>query len=141
MTQADRVLSTPPTNTSLTRRNMIGAMATVGAAAIATAAPATAGLAEPDPIFAAIDADRRADAACVAVDGNIPDELGDRSTAAYRALMRTRPTTPAGLAALTTWAREMADEIEGHSVLRAEDFCALTATIDDAVKALIGTLS
>jgi hypothetical protein len=141
MDQADRVYITPPTNTSLTRRNMIGAMATVGAAAIATAAPATAGLAEPDPIFAAIDADRRADAACVAVDGNIPDELGDRSTAAYRALMRTRPTTPAGLAALTTWAREMADEIEGHSVLRAEDFCALTATIDDAVKALIGTLS
>jgi len=121
---------------------MIGAMATVGAAAIATAAPATAGLAEPDPIFAAIDADRRAVAACVAVvDGDIPDELGDRSTAAYRALMRTRPTTPTGLAALTTWAREMADEIEGHSVLRAEDFCALTATIDDAVKALIGTLS
>jgi hypothetical protein len=52
MTQADRVHSTPPTNTSLTRRNMIGAIA--GAAAIATSAPATAGLAEPDPIYAAI---------------------------------------------------------------------------------------
>ena len=42
MTQADSVLSTPPTNTSLTRRNMIAAMATVGAAAIAAAAPAAA---------------------------------------------------------------------------------------------------
>jgi hypothetical protein len=52
MTQADSVHSTPPTNTSLTRRNMIGAIA--GAAAIATAVPATAGLAEPDPIYAAI---------------------------------------------------------------------------------------
>jgi hypothetical protein len=39
---------------------MIGAMATVGAAAIATAAPAIAGLAEPDPIFAAIEAHRTA---------------------------------------------------------------------------------
>ena len=50
MTQADRVHSTPPTNTSLTRRNMLGAIASVGAAAIATKAPAIAGLAEPDPI-------------------------------------------------------------------------------------------
>src|SRR5450759_642126 len=55
MTQADSVYITPPTNTSLTRRNMIGAMATVGAAAIATAAPANAGLAEYDPIYAAIE--------------------------------------------------------------------------------------
>jgi hypothetical protein len=60
MTQADSVHSTPPTNTSLSRRNMIGAMATVGAAAIATAAPATAGFAEPDPIFAAIERHRAA---------------------------------------------------------------------------------
>jgi hypothetical protein len=39
---------------------MIGALATVGAAAIATAAPAAAGLAEPDPIFAAIEEHRAA---------------------------------------------------------------------------------
>jgi hypothetical protein len=39
---------------------MIGAMATAGAATIATAAPAIAGLAEPDPIFAAIEAHRKA---------------------------------------------------------------------------------
>src|SRR5450759_3003395 len=67
MTQADSVLSTPPTNTSLTRRNMIGAMATVGAAAIATAAPAIAGLAEPDPIYAAIEAHRKAHATMQAI--------------------------------------------------------------------------
>jgi hypothetical protein len=65
MTQADSVLSTPPTNTSLTRRNMIGAMATVGAAAIA--APAIADLAEPDPIYAAIEAHRAAYATMQAV--------------------------------------------------------------------------
>jgi len=68
MTQADSVHSTPPTNTSLTRRDMIGAMATVGAAAIATAAPAIAGLAESDPIFAAIE---RHKAACLPWDAAI----------------------------------------------------------------------
>jgi hypothetical protein len=47
---------------------MIGAMATVGAAAIATAAPAIAGLAEPDPIYAAIE---RHKAACLPWDAAI----------------------------------------------------------------------
>jgi hypothetical protein len=56
MTQADSVHSTPPTNTSLTRRNMISAIA--GAAAIATTPPAIAGVAEPDPIYAAIERHR-----------------------------------------------------------------------------------
>src|SRR5450755_2822719 len=88
MTQADSVLSTPPTNTSLTRRNMIGAMATVGAAAIATAAPAIAGLAEPDPIFAALDAFRCAEVEFYADrNGDIPDEVGDRWSRAADAVM------------------------------------------------------
>jgi hypothetical protein len=67
MQDTDSVHSTPPTNTSLTRRNMIGAMATVGAATIATAAPAIAGLAVPDPIFAVIEAHRKAYATMQAV--------------------------------------------------------------------------
>jgi hypothetical protein len=139
MTQADSVLSTPPTNTSLTRRNMIGAMATVGAAAIATAAPAIAGLAEPDPIYAAIDAFRRADALCVAVEGDIPDDVGDCWSEAISVVMRTRPTTPAGLAALTSWARERADWLDANaSLLNGEDLCALTAAIDDATRGMSG---
>jgi hypothetical protein len=67
MPKATRVHSTPPTNTSLTRRNMIGAIASVGAAAIATTAPATAGLAEPDPIYPAIEAHRKAYATMQAI--------------------------------------------------------------------------
>ena len=39
MTQADRVLSTPPTNTSVTRRRALG---TIAALPIAAAAPAAA---------------------------------------------------------------------------------------------------
>lgn len=66
MTQADSVHSTPPTNTSLTRRNMLGAIASVGAAAIATT-PANACLAEADPIYAAIEAHRQAYAAMEAI--------------------------------------------------------------------------
>jgi hypothetical protein len=118
---------------------MIGAMATVGAAAIATAAPATAGLAEPDPIFAAIDAYRRADALFNAefVD-DIPDEIGDRQSDAYFAVLRTRPTTMAGLVALTTLVRERADWLCPHSYMFGEELCTVTAAINDAAKALIG---
>jgi hypothetical protein len=158
MTQADRVLSTPPTNTSATnqpgpvdptRRGFItlaagasiisvGSLAAV-AMPIAGALPSTA-IPVADPIFAAIDMHRQADAACSAVPPgvDIPDELGGRLCAASKLVMRTRPTTPAGLAALTTWVRERADEMEAHSVLRGEDFCALTATIDDAARGMSG---
>jgi hypothetical protein len=56
MAQADSVHSTPPTNTSArhSRRSILGGIA----AAIAAATPATAGVAEPDPIFAAIERHR-----------------------------------------------------------------------------------
>jgi hypothetical protein len=51
MTQADSVLSTPPTNTSLSRRNILGAIATGAAAALAAtiAEPATAAAAPIGP--------------------------------------------------------------------------------------------
>jgi hypothetical protein len=66
MPKATRVHSTPPTNTSKidppvdpTRRRFL-TVAAGGAAAIATVAPATAGLVDPDPIFAAIEKHRSA---------------------------------------------------------------------------------
>jgi hypothetical protein len=131
MTQADSVLSTPPTNTSLTRRNMIGAMATVGAAAIATAAPAIAGLAEPDdPAVALIAEKRAADVAhCKAIDAQDAAErrFGHRSDEAWEAaehcetacneaneiewrLAGTLPTTLAGVAAVLRFANQIEDE-------------------------------
>jgi hypothetical protein len=107
------------------------------AAAVPTTAPAMP--LNADPIFAAVDEFRRADAACEAVDdGNIPDELADRLHVATKAVMPTRPTTPAGLAALTTWAREKADEMEPNSYMLGEDLCALTASIDDATRGMSG---
>jgi hypothetical protein len=126
MTQTDRVLSTPRTNTPIdtTRRRFLtvaagASVASVGAITVA-AAPTTAPAMPPDageaadPIFAAIHEYRQVDAACDAVPCgvDIPDELGDRRGDAMRAVMRTCPTTPAGLVALTGWAREQADWLE-----------------------------
>ena len=54
-------------------------------------------------------------------------------------MLRTRPTTPAGLAALTTWAREQAVWLCANaSGLHGEDLCALTASIDDATRGMSG---
>jgi hypothetical protein len=72
MTQADRVLSTPPTNTPTdpTRRHLLtiaagGAVAAAIPTATLAAAPAV------DPIFAAIDAHRQAHAASAAATAEI----------------------------------------------------------------------
>jgi hypothetical protein len=87
MAKAKRVHSTPPTNTSantphksaegLSRRLVLAVIGAATALPIAAAMPANAEQSS-DPIFAAIETWRRADAACVTVDGDIPDELGDR---------------------------------------------------------------
>jgi hypothetical protein len=122
-----------------TRRRFI-AIAAAGAAAIATTAPGIADVAEPDPIYAAIEAFRRAQALFFAehVD-DIPDEIGDQYSAACSVMQRTRPTTPAGLAVLTTWAREQADWLCANSShLDGEDLCALAASIDDATRGMSG---
>jgi hypothetical protein len=142
MTQADSVLSTPPTNTSVTRRNMIGTIAAAAATAVAAKPVAAAGIGPiaPDPIFAAIGVFRQAHALFFAEHvGDIPDEIGDQYNAACSVMQRTRPTTPAGLAVLTTWAREQADWLDANaSYFDGEELCALTATIDDAARGMSG---
>jgi hypothetical protein len=113
------------------------------AAAVPTIAPAlspTADASAIDPIFAVLDAFRRVDAEFFAVAGeDIPDELGDRHHAAVKAMLRTCPTTPAGLAALTTWAREQLNwQHSQSSCWYTEDLCALVSTIDDAARGMSG---
>jgi hypothetical protein len=144
MTQATRVHSTPRETASKinspvdpTRRHLLTVAA--GGAVAAAMSPAVLSAAPADPIFAAIEACRQADAACLAVDGDIPDEIGQRWSDAEKIVMRTRPTTPSGLAALTTWVREKADWLRANgSCLMTEDFCALTATIDDTARGMSG---
>jgi hypothetical protein len=60
MTQADSVLSTPPTNTSVSRRSVLGTAAGAAAALAATGASPMAAAPAPDPIYEAIDAHRKA---------------------------------------------------------------------------------
>jgi hypothetical protein len=60
MTKADSVLSTPPTNTPVTRRKILGTAAGAAAALAATGASPMAASPAPDPIYAAIEAHRKA---------------------------------------------------------------------------------
>jgi hypothetical protein len=138
MTQADSVYITPPTNTSRSRRTVLAGIASAAALPIAAAIP-TPAAASADPIFAVMDAFRRVEAPYFAVPGDIPDELSDQYFDAYSVVLRTRPTTPAGLAALTTWAREQADWLCANaSYFDGEELCALTAAIDDATRGMSG---
>jgi hypothetical protein len=77
MIQADSVLSTPPTNTSPTRRNILGTIAAAGAFAAAIPAATVAGIpTSDDPAFALIAEKRAADIAhCAAID--VQDEAED----------------------------------------------------------------
>jgi hypothetical protein len=112
-------------------------MNSIVALPIVSAIPVVAPAVAVDPIFAALDAHRRAFAELVA-DGGSSKELADRSRAAQKRLLRTRPTTPAGLAALTTWAREEANKMLGNSHWLDHDLCDLAATIDDAARGMSG---
>jgi hypothetical protein len=97
--------------------------------------------AEVDPIFPAIDLYRQAAAACSAVSTgmDIPDALADQRGNAFHAVMRTRPTSPAGLTALTTWTREQAAELrKTGDMLFSEDLHTLSVTINDAARGMSG---
>jgi hypothetical protein len=136
MQEADSVLSTPPINTSQSRRAVL---AGIGSAAVIPTTAALAATPTVDPIFAAIDAFRQADAAFVAWkgEGDIPDELGDRQSDAFDLVLRTRPTTLAGLVALTTLAREQADWLHKNgSAMSSKNYCILSGAIEDAAIAL-----
>jgi hypothetical protein len=140
MPKADSFENTTAAPAVPTRRRFLSTAAAgiaAGGAAVALASPPASAAA--DPIFAAIDAFRRADASCVVVHGDITDELTELRHAAYSVVLLTRPSTPAGLAALTTWAREQAVRLRANdSLLLSEDLCALTVSIDDATRGMSG---
>src|ERR1019366_2546609 len=123
MTQADRVHSTPPTNTSAkqTRRSILGAIAP-GTVPARASPPATAAAAPvPDPIYAAIERHRVCAAkheAAWDVRGRFDDcQMNDEQERQLKALedatdlawepceaagidlFNTAPTTPAGIVA------------------------------------------
>jgi hypothetical protein len=137
MTQAKRVYSTPPTNTSPARRNILGTIAAAAAATTIAAKPAAAvGPIPADPIFAVIERHRKACGAHnEAIDIHMDfEELGmtgakleeykrlvAETAAAYDELddagldlINTRPTTLAGIFALCQYIKPLFAEDE-HS--------------------------
>ncbi len=161
MTQADSVLSTPPTSTPIdsTRRHFLSVVAGASAAAISTLAMAAAapngGACTADPAFALIDAKRAADVlhvdAChVLADaesqyGVSSDEAetafvnsGPACDAAYEAawsLATTPPRTLVGIVAVLRFINAI--DAEGNWPLDAELDRQLRATMAAAVEALL----
>ena len=125
MTRADRVHSTPPTNTPIdtTRRGFLGGTAAalaagtaVNVAALATIRPAAAAS---DPIFALIEEHKKANADFYAALKVVPGTLdpdpekeelfGSREGEARWTLTSTAPTTLAGLLALLAYIEGVSD--------------------------------
>jgi hypothetical protein len=130
-------------NTSQSRRAVLAGMASAAAVPIAAAVP-TIAEASTDPIFTALDAFYRADAEYMAWEGSEEglDELGDVQSAADHLVVQTRPTTLAGLVALTTWVRERYEWLDTNgSVLPEGGDYAIAAAINEAAKALSGRLA
>jgi hypothetical protein len=139
MTQADSVLSTPPTNTSVTRRKILGTIAigTVAALASTAAEPATAAAVSagtlifrhstPDPVFGLIEAHRKAarDHAAALVEQNRLERLGDKAGAdwvseapchaeyqAFDVLLSAAATTVPGIVAKLAYLQDIAERDE-----------------------------
>ena len=144
MTQADRVHSTPPTNTPIdtTRRRFLS-VAAGGAIAPGIPAAALADAPTIDPIIAAIDEHRKAHAAHLAAidelsrlekihgdwDGSITEKPCDDDCDTFDFLVGTAATTIAGLFAKFDYLREIAsreawmlDEREGTALNLIESF-------------------
>lgn len=132
MAKADCVYITPPTNTSPTRRNILGTIAAAGAAAL-TLTPARAAAPGADPIYAAIERHKAAgaiwDAAVTAraefPDTDMDDEQAEQCDLLDEAqqiawepceqsaidLINTAPTTLAGIVAAIQYVRsQMQDD-------------------------------
>jgi hypothetical protein len=142
MTQADSVHSTPPTNTSATRRNILGTIAVGGATALTL--PAHAAAPAVDPIYAAIEKHRAAAAAQIQrihgfgrgdwiTEKPCQDE-NDAFGTLVRALASTRVGLPAKLQYLQDLSRNdewawILDEREGTSIALIESFMVSFAAL------------
>jgi hypothetical protein len=161
MTQADRVHSTPPTNSSPTRRNILGTIAAAGASAL-TLAPARAARSAVDPIYAAIERHRVCAAKHEAAwkvrarfdDCRMNDEqkrqlkiLEDAIEAAWEPceaagidLFNTAPTTPAGIVAAIRYI-QIQHRNEGEHMPRGEMEAADGTDCGDWLECFLDTLA
>ena len=152
MTRADRVLSTPPTNTpalpvDTTRRHLL-TIAVSGAVAAAIPAATLAATSAVDPIFAAINEHKKAHAAHLAAikevdrlhrihgeaDESITDKPCDDENDAFEALVSAAATTLPGLIAWLDYLQELGSEFETESIM-TDRTCA-AALVDSFVTSL-----
>jgi hypothetical protein len=92
----------------------------------------------PDPIFAAMERCIRAEAAYLATDEDVSDELSDDTVAAREALARTRPTTFTGLAAYLRFLSHQSREVLGTFFFDNDrENTAFIENLDHAVAALL----
>jgi hypothetical protein len=120
----------PRATEGLSRRHMLTALAVLPVALPAAAA---------DPIFAALEAFRLAEEKFYAVDGDIPDEVGDRWSRAIDVVIQTRPTTPAGLVALTGFVRDLGTRQDrGDAGFGDKQWSLALAAVDDAARGMAG---
>jgi hypothetical protein len=136
-------------DTSRSRRAVLAGIASAGALPIVAAMPTVAPARPPDhsvdPIFAAVEEFRLADDAVIAACDVVPEDedlieiAWCRRDAAHDHVLCTRPTTPAGLVALTTWARERMDWLRNHGTsFEPDKLYAISAAIDDAARGMSG---
>ena len=111
------------------------------AASIPTVAPAEA-LQAPDPIFAALEAFRSAEADFYANKpewgDEIPEDVSDRWYEAKTAVVRRQPTTPAGLCALTSFAREMTERAQDDATLGDDQWIPIMKSIEESARGMSG---
>jgi hypothetical protein len=140
MAKADSVHSTPPSNTSVTRRNIITGIATIGAAAVGlTVAPDAGPAPAIDPVFELIDAHRKAHAAHVAsleLQSRLEEKHGigkvswistkpcHEEDAAFVAFVAAPATTMPGLLAKLAYFDELADDFETEWMVHDRPECA-----------------
>jgi len=124
---------------NLSRRAILAGAASVPAIALPAVAAMAASL--PDPIFAAIETARAAEAVCNAVDENDDaiDAAVDEYWEARSALARTVPTTQDGLMALTSFVLEAQVSLHGAGPYfdEADDAEAFAASLDTAVRRMM----
>jgi hypothetical protein len=103
--------------TITSRRAILAGAATLPALAVPTAVAASA---EPDPIFAAIERSRRAEADFGAAEGdNALDHFGEIAYREFVALIAMTPATPAGCAALLRYIEKRQEEEYSSTALFA----------------------
>jgi hypothetical protein len=136
---------------TINRRAILAGTAILPAIAIPAAAQCVLA---PDPVFAKIEAHKMARAAWLAAmeaaDPEDPDDaFGLNVAASERAMLKTVPTTVAGVAALVSWVHECErDGVELHSLFMHENsseehgplsmgYGAFLRTIDTALASLV----